>query len=528
MPNSRQTWYKKKEGRGAMKEGIEKKHKFLLEINNAIVNKVDRNSLFNALSKEMKLFFQHDRFSINLYDRDKNTLSYFSSADGVKPKWINKNNRPLSQGSIAKHVIEEKKTLVIEDLSKYQNWSSAKSMSDSGLVSTIACPLLMQGEPLGSIHISFKKKPENINGLAELLSEVSDQVAIAVDNMLVKHELQVLNRNLQEQKRYLMQEIEDDYSLQNFFFVSDSMRQLMSQIDMLAETDEPILITGETGTGKDYIARCIHNMSHRRNAMFVKISCPALVPSLFETELFGHAKGAFTGAQAKKVGRIEMAEGGTVFFDEIGELPLSLQPKLLQVLQEMTFERVGESSPIRANFRIIAASNKDLKASIEENVFRPDLYYRINTFSMHIPSLRERKEDIKCLINNLNIQESKRTNKKPPYYSEKALEILKKYHWPGNVRELKNLVKRLTMLRSGSEVTAEDVKKIIDIDQGCNLGNEMSLDEVEKKHIERVLQQTSGKLSGSTGAANVLGLPRTTLQYRIRKHGIDLGKFKKA
>ena len=511
-----------------MEKLIEEKHQLLLEINNAIVNKVDRHSLFKALTEKMKSFFQHDRFSINIYDRNKNTLSYFSSADGVKPEWINRNNRPLSQGSIAKHVIEKKKTLVIKDLAKYQNWESAKSMSDSGLVSTIACPLLMQGNPLGSIHISFRKLPENIKELAELLSEVSDQVAIAVDNMLVKHELNTLNKNLQEQKNYLMREIEDDYSLQNFFFISDSMRQVMSQIDMLAEMDEPILLTGETGTGKDYIARCIHNMSHRKNAMFVKISCPALVPSLFETELFGHAKGAFTGAQTKKIGRLEMAEGGTVFLDEIGELPLSLQPKLLQVLQDMRFERVGESTPLQANFRIIVATNKDLKASIEENAFRADLYYRINTFSMHIPALKERREDIRCLINNLNIQESRRVNKKPPHYSEESLEILKNYHWPGNVRELKNLVKRLIILRSGAEVNSEDVKKIIDIDQGCSLGNGMELAEVEKNHIERVLHQTSGKVSGNAGAANVLGLPRTTLQYKIRKHGIDLKKFRQA
>ena len=344
----------------------------LLKINNAIVNQTSKESLFRTLSQELRHVLHHDRFSINIYNEQSNTLSYFSTADGVTPKEITKDNRSLEDGAIAKTVIETRKPLIIEDLSRYASWSSARAMLKSGLKGSIACPLIIRNKALGSVHLSFKEPPANINELATFINELSSQVAIAVDNMLAHTRLQHLNESLQEQKNYLLRQVEDRYYPDNFFFNSPEMKDIMAQIKMIADTDASVLITGETGTGKDYIARCIHNFSPRKEAMFVKISSPALSSSLFESELFGHAKGAFTGAHAKRIGRFEMAEGGTVFLDEIAELPLLLQAKLLQVLQEKTFERVGDSSPTRVNFRIIAATNKKMEQLIASSGFRSE------------------------------------------------------------------------------------------------------------------------------------------------------------
>ena len=295
---------------------------------------------------------------------------------------------------------------------------------------------------------------------------------------------------------------------------------------LFRSTDASVLITGETGTGKDYIARCIHNFSPRKEAMFVKISSPALSSSLFESELFGHAKGAFTGAHAKRIGRFEMAEGGTVFLDEIAELPLLLQAKLLQVLQEKTFERVGDSSPTRVNFRIIAATNKKMEQLIASSGFRSDLYYRINTVSLFIPPLRERVTDIPLLIKKLSAVESQKINRPAPKYTSQAMELLCRYSWPGNVRELKNLVKRMIILHPEEEIHAEELESMLagsqehasDVMESSS--DWPALDQVEKEHIDRTLKLTSGKISGKDGAAALLKMPRTTLLYRMQKHGL--------
>lgn len=264
----------------------------------------------------------------------------------------------MEDSAIAKAVIESRKPLIIHDRAKYSVWPSVRVMLKSRLQGTIACPLIIRNNLLGSLHLSFKKTPSNINELA----------------------------------------------------------------------------------------RCIHNFSPRKDAMIVIISCPALASSLFESDLFGHAKGAFTGAHAKRIGHFEMANGGTVFLDEIGELPVSLQAKLLQVLQDKTFERVVDSNPTRINFRIIAATNKTTEQLTSENSFRSDLFYRINTVSLTVPPLRERVQDIPILIEKLNVVESETHNRPAPRHASSAMELLCQYSWPGNVRELKNLVKRMIIL----------------------------------------------------------------------------------
>lgn len=504
----------------------------LLKINNSIVNQTSRESLFRTLSTELKNVLHHDRFSINIYNEQTKTLSYFSSAEGVTPKEITKDNRSLEDGAIAKTVIRSRKSLIINDLSEYSSWSSARAMLKSGLTGTIACPLIIRNKVLGSLHLSFKETPDNINELAAFIDELSSQVVIAVDNMLAHTRLQKLNENLQEQKKYLLRQVEDRYYPDNFFFISSEMKDIMTQVKMIADSDASVLITGETGTGKDYIARCIHNFSPRKEAMFVKISSPALSSSLFESELFGHAKGAFTGAHAKRIGRFEMAEGGTVFLDEIAELPPVLQAKLLQVLQEKTFERVGDSSPTRVNFRIIAATNKKMEQLLAETSFRSDLYYRINTVSLAIPPLRERVTDIPLLIEKLTAVESQKINRPGPKYTASAMDLLCRYSWPGNVRELKNLVKRMIILHPEQKIEADELESMLSSSQEPSnqvMGGARdwpALNQVEKQHIEKTLKQTVGKISGHDGAAALLKIPRTTLLYRIQKHGLILKDYR--
>ena len=360
-----------------------------------------------------------------------------------------------------------------------------------------------------------------------MLAEVSKQSAIAVDNMAEYNHLRIEKKNLEREKNYLMK-FSEEYRPENFFYASASMSEIIDLIKRMADIDAPVLITGETGTGKDYLARYIHFLSPRNAHMFVKVSCPALPPTLFESELFGHAKGAFTGADSRREGRFEMADKGTMFLDEFVELPDNLQAKLLQVLQERRFERVGDSRPLEINFRIIAATNRDLEVSLKEGKLRKDLYYRLNIVRIHVPALRERPEDIPYLIERINMHESSQINRPTPVYTSQALDALIRYQWPGNVRELKNLVKRMVILKPGETIPGSEIKKILDINQTTEeptTAHIPTLAEAEKKCLEQALIKTRGVLGGKRGAARLLDIPRSTLQYRLKKYALDQKRF---
>jgi transcriptional regulator with GAF, ATPase, and Fis domain len=266
-------------------------------------------------------------------------------------------------------------------------------------------------------------------------------------------------------------------------------------------------------------------MSNRKDALFVKVNCPALNSALFESELFGHAKGSFTGAQANRVGRFEMADKGTIFLDEIGELGIGLQSKLLQVLQDRTIERVGESCPKTIDFRLLSATNKNLEQAVQSNSFRSDLYYRINTVIIKVPPLRERPEDIPVLMEKLAAQQSAERNLSPPLFAESCRKIMLRYPWPGNVRELKNIVKRFIILRPGETITGSELDTQLSGVRTSEHRKHMTLRELERQHIVRTLKDTGGVVGGASGAAALLGVPRQTLQYRMRKYGISVKKL---
>ncbi len=511
------------QNRGGMRLSLETRLKILLKITNAVITKTSKQDFFNSLSAELKKHFSYDRLSINLYDKKKDSLQYFTEADGIEPKGISSlNERSLMKGAIARMVIQSRKPIIIDDLSQYKNKFSIGQMISAGLRSTMAFPLIMRGRVFGCLHFSFKKTPDNLSELSELLSEVSKQVSLAVDNLVSYNSLQDEKKNLEREKRYLIGSF-DDYKSKDFTYSSPQMKEIMSAVKRVAEVNAPVFITGETGTGKDFLARYIHYCSPRSNHMFVKVNCPAIPHTLFESELFGHSRGAFTGADKTRIGKFELADKGTIFLDEVGELPETQQVKLLQVLQENRFERVGDSQPMKGDFRLISATNRDPLESIRGGHLRNDLYYRLNIIQIHVPPLRERTGDIPLLIDKITKKESKQMHQSPPQYNRQALELLNTYHWPGNVRELKNLIKRIIILKPGEDVTPADIEKMIfSKEQGSVERSPQvpTLAESERKTIEQALIECKGILGGKNGAARLLDIPRSTLQYRMKKYNI--------
>jgi transcriptional regulator with GAF, ATPase, and Fis domain len=498
------------------------RYKLLLDVNNSIVSQTTREELFQSLAREIRKILAYDRFSISIYDSANQSLNWFATADGITVKSMDDTPRSLEKGPVARAVITSRRPLIIPDMSAYSHWETVRMMMEAGLGATMAFPLIVRGQVVGTLHFSFKEAPQDIEEMVGFLAELSGQVALAVDNMLAHTKLVDKNSSLEQEKRYLLGHFDSQYDPSNFFYCSPVMQEIMRQVKMVADSDASVLITGETGTGKDYIARYIHHFSARPDALFVKINCPALAENLFESELFGHAKGAFTGANSKRIGRFEMANGGTVFLDEVGELPPQLQAKLLHILQDRRFERVGESRPIEVNFRVIAATNTNLEDAIRDKKFRSDLFYRLNTVSFHIPPLRERVEEIEPLIERLTQAQARAMHRSAPLFSPRAIEVLKQHPWPGNIRELNNIVSRMIILYSGKRVTRRDVEPLLGIKQFAEAPPpSTTLSDIERAHLAKVLATTRGVIGGPKGAAAFLKLPKSTVQYKVHKHGLN-------
>jgi formate hydrogenlyase transcriptional activator len=346
-----------------------------------------------------------------------------------------------------------------------------------------------------------------------------------------------LKDKLAEEKLYLEEEIRSEFNFEEIVGDSLALKRALAQVEVVAPAGTAVLITGETGTGKELIARAIHNLSPRRERTFVKINCAAIPSGLLESELFGHERGAFTGALAQKIGRFELADRGTLFLDEVADLPLELQPKLLRVLQEQEFERLGSNQTQRVDVRIVAATNGDLAKLVAERTFRSDLYYRLNVFPIHIPALRERPEDVPLLVRYFVQKFSRRLNKSVAFVPADAMEALASYSWPGNIRELENFIERAVLLSPGKElrVPISELKPVaiaadasldsssssVSLTSSTSSTSSIStLEDAERQHILRALRQTEWRIAGSKGAAVLLGMKRTTLQARMRKLGI--------
>ena len=349
----------------------------------------------------------------------------------------------------------------------------------------------------------------------------SRHVAIPIENALISDVLDRPNHDLTKENVYLEDEIMSEMTFEGIVGRSAALHRALKEVEIVAPTDSGVMILGETGTGKELIARAIHNRSSRRNQAFVKVNCAAIPSGLLESELFGHEKGAFTGAIMRKAGRFEVADKGTLFLDEVGDIPLELQPKLLRVLQEREFERLGSTRTQQVDVRVIAATHRDLKKMVEDGQFRSDLYYRLRVFPLNVPPLRDRCDDIPILVRYYVDKFARRLNRRIETIPTQAMEVFCNYHWPGNVRELQNFIERAVILSPGPTLRAPLTELQEEMVQAAQskLG---TLEEVEREHVLRAIQASNWVIGGPSGAAARLGMKRTTLVYRIRKLKIPL------
>jgi formate hydrogenlyase transcriptional activator len=388
------------------------------------------------------------------------------------------------------------------------------------LKSVRTLPLATAHRTVGHMTVGTEGAGAYTENDERLLAVIAEQVALVVDNALAHNEVRELKLRLGKETLELEDEIRCERNFKEIVGQSAALKRVLQQAETVAPTGSTVLIYGETGTGKELIARIIHDLGTRSANAFVRLNCAAIPMGLLESELFGHERGAFTGAIAQRIGRFELAHNGTIFLDEVGEIPLDLQTKLLRVLQEREFERLGSSRVIRSDARLVAATNRDLVGAVEQHQFRADLFYRLNVFPIRVPALRERPEDIPLLVRHFAHQFARRMGKVIAMIPSETMEALAHYSWPGNIRELQNLIERAVILTRGAvlQVPIQDLLDSPEHPRGH--GTPCTMEEVERAHILATLEETRWVLSGPSGAATRLGMNRSTLQFRMKKLGI--------
>ena len=504
----------------------------LLEINNAIITNLTRDALFASAYEAIRRVVCFDRAAFLLYQPESQTLKLHSMEGPNESVFFRVGKEyDLEESSVSAWVLEHQEVARRGDLKREQQSEGEKRLVAEGIQSYCVVPLVAMGESIGTFAVWSETENRYTEADAELLREVANQVALAVANMKSYEEIASLKARLEKENVYLQEEIRCEHNFEEIVGDSPSLLALLRRVDQVAPTDSSVLIYGETGTGKELIARAIHDRSNRKNRPLVKVNCSAISAGLVESELFGHAKGAFTGAFERRIGRFELADGGTIFLDEVGELPLDTQVKLLRVLQEREFEPVGSNRSVHVDVRIICATNRNLDEAIAAGTFRSDLYYRLNVFPLEVPPLRERRSDIEQLAKFFVSRYARRLGKRITGISDAATEKLLSYSWPGNIRELQNLIERALILCNGPILELEnDLNNIpsspvlsepaTDVLPYADQPPLKTLQEVERDHILAVLQQTHGVIEGSNGAAKTLGMHPNTLRHRMEKLGI--------
>lgn len=512
--------------------------RLLLEVNNAVVSHLDLKELVKSISASLRHTIPHDGALLTLYDSESTRLrvhaldfQMFGQVPFEEGELITLGDTPEGRAITTRQPVPVSQV----DLAKFSSpW--VQHAAASGVRSGCAVPLISHARALGALSVVSLRDAAFAEEDLLLLSQVAGQIAIAVENALAFQQIEALKNKLSEEKLYLEEEINTTYDFEKIIGSSPALKRILKQVETVAPTDSTVLIQGETGTGKELIARAIHSLSERRERTLVKLNCAAIPTGLLESELFGHERGAFTGAIAQRIGRFELAHKGTLFLDEVGEIPLELQPKLLRVLQEQEFERLGSTRTLRVDIRLIAATNRNLAQMAHDRQFRDDLYYRLNVFPITIPPLRERREDIPLLARFFASRSARRMKKRIDTISAETVARLQAYDWPGNIRELENLMERAVILTQGDELqvsfaemglqakpAATDVSQRPHVGQPAAeraSGGSGSLEAIEREHILRVLNETEWVVSGPNGAAARLGLKRTTLQARMKKLGI--------
>jgi formate hydrogenlyase transcriptional activator len=505
----------------------EERLELLLDLTTRVVSTLDLRDLLRVIAANLRHVMQSDGVSIVLPDAEDGRLRIYALDFPGSNDVIREGLEPSSADSKVAQVFRTGEPI----LAGAQELAHYPLTRELGIKSACHLPLTSRNRVLGVLTVGSLRENAFSQDDAAFLTQFARQVAIAVDNAVAYGQISDLKDQLAQEKVYLEDEIRSELNFEEIVGKSEALRRVLTLVETVAPTDSTVLIYGETGTGKELIARAVHNLSSRGSNAFVKLNCAAIPTGLLESELFGHEKGAFTGAIAQRAGRFELANRGTVFLDEVGEIPLELQPKLLRVLQEREFERLGSTRTLRTDARLIAATNRDLEGLVAEQKFRSDLYYRLNVFPVRVPALRERPEDIPLLVRHFAQQFSRRMNKSIDSIPSETMTTLVQYHWPGNIRELQNVIERAVILSTGPvlKVPTDQLHfRASAVGEGAlSHGNgnlQASLDEAERQEIVAALDKTNWIVAGPNGAASRLGMKRSTLQSRMQKLGIRVSR----
>jgi formate hydrogenlyase transcriptional activator len=493
--------------------------RLLLDVNNAIASNLSKRELFAAIAAGLRRLLEIEFTSLAVYDSKTHQLRLYALDFPPGGEAVPEDAQIPIDGTPPGQAFSTRKPLLL-DVSNLDQFHSEnfRRVIAAGMRTGCVLPLISRDRVLGTLNVGRRCETAFTPEEVDLLLQVAHPIATAVDNALAFSEIEDLKEQLAQEKLYLEDEIRTEHNFEEIVGQSPQLRRLLKEVETVAPTDATVLIQGETGTGKEVIARSIHNLSRRRDRTFVKINCAAIPTGLLESELFGHERGAFTGAIAQKAGRFELAHQGTLFLDEVGDIPFDLQPKLLRALQEQEFERLGSTRTLRVDVRLVAATNRNLAQMVADGQFRSDLYYRLNVFPVQMPPLRERREDIPLLVRYFVQKYALRMEKNIQTVSSEALQALTDYAWPGNIRELENLVERAVILSRGPvlQVSLDGLRPVADTPSA----RPQTLDAADRDHIVRALDEANWVLGGPSGAAARLGLKRTTLQSKMRRLAI--------
>jgi formate hydrogenlyase transcriptional activator len=493
-----------------------KRQEVVTEVSRLLASRSDVRQAFPRISAYLRRVLRQEYAALTLHDEKTGQLVRQAMDFPLRKRPIAGPEINPKKDPRGKALLERQPLIFTKDEMLRFPSESTDHLLAEGLKSLCCVPLLRPKGPVGVLVLGSTRahafKPDDLT----LLNQVAAQLAIAIEHAQIVHEVELLRNRLEQDRRHLQGDIRTQLHVKEIIGESPALRQVLDQVAIVAATDATVLILGETGTGKGLIARSIHRASKRKDRGFITLHCAAIPTGLLESELFGHEKGAFTGAVSQKIGRLELADKGTLFLDEIGEIPLELQPKLLRVLQDHEFERLGGTRTIKVDLRLIAATNRDLSKLVAEKEFRSDLFYRLNVFPIRMPSLRERREDIPLLVRYFLLKFAREMHRGIESIPSHTMNALVNWHWPGNVRELENFIERSVILTDGTALHAP----LADLQAETSGSADHSLEGTERELIIRVLRETSGVISGPTGAARRLGLKRTTLQSKMQHLGI--------
>ncbi len=492
----------------------------LLDVSSLVATNWDLPKVFPRISARIRRVLRQEYSSYSLHDVNSGLLVR-QSMDFPMGRGLTSDVLVANSNQPSGDVLQAPSPRVFSkhELQSFEG-ETAKHFIAEGIQSLCCVPLLRPQGPMGVFVLGSTRRQAFDSDDVNLLEQVAAQLAIAIENHRAASEIEALKKRLEEERKYLSEEIRSQGDFAEIIGDSTSLKQVLDQVATVASSDATVLVLGETGTGKELIARAIHRMSRRKDGRFIKLNCAAIPTGLLESELFGHEKGAFTGAISQKIGRMELADHGTLFLDEVGEIPLELQPKLLRVLQDQEFERLGSNRTIRVDVRLVSATNRDLAQAAAQHQFRTDLFYRLNVFPIRLPSLRERREDIPLLVRHFVRKFALRMDRQLETVPKETMKALVQWNWPGNVRELENLMERSVILSEGKVLRVPLMELQASLDSE-DTPHDHTLDNAERRHIIRVLRETRGVLSGPKGAARRLGLKRTTLQSKMQRLKIN-------